>query len=227
MLDDFFTRTCALPGYGPGRWDRIWTTSPLSCTNRAIRARASDAILGAVDSSVRLTQHGQTMAEVSVDTLRQYLHSLRRSPAGKLPPTAQGVQHLMNFLQRQGVIPSPMAPLPPTDADQWLQRLRSVSGARARCGAEHTPELSPLRTALLDRAFWCQPDRLERRGCPGLRRLCPPGGGDETRSWTEKPLRPQSVPSSVFWCSLGISVLAWKPPSPRHVRPYMRRCPCV
>ena len=134
-----------------------------------------------------LTQHGQTMAEVSADTLHQYLHSLRRSPAGKLPPTAHGVQHLLAFLQRQGVIASSTAPRPSTDTEQWVQRYAHMSGARTRCGAQHTPELSPLRTALRDRAFWCQPDRLARRRCPGLRRLVRQGGGDETRGGPESP----------------------------------------
>jgi site-specific recombinase XerD len=80
-----------------------------------------------------LTQHRHPITEVSADTLHQYIHSLRRSPTGKLPPTAQGVRHLMTFLQRQGVILSPTASLPPTDADQWLQRyaqyLEHVLGA--------------------------------------------------------------------------------------------------
>src|SRR6266446_6805252 len=105
--------------------------------------------------------------------------------------------------------------------------LRPVSGARTRCGAEHTPELSPLRTALRDRAFWCQPDRLARRGCPGLRRLCPPGGGDETRSWPESPCGRSPRFPPFFWCSLDISVLAWKPLFVHHVRPSTRHCPCV
>jgi site-specific recombinase XerD len=42
----------------------------------------------------------------------------------------------MTFLQQQGVIPSSTAPLPPTDADQWLQRyaqyLEHVLGAAQR-----------------------------------------------------------------------------------------------
>ena len=134
MLDDFFTRTCVITRLRSGPLGPYLDDFATLLHQQGYQGESIRRYLGGCRQfSQWLTQHGQTMAEVSADTLRQYLHSLRRSPAGKLPPTAQGVQHLMNFLQRQGVIPSPMAPLPPTDAAQWLQRyaqyLEHVLGA--------------------------------------------------------------------------------------------------
>jgi site-specific recombinase XerD len=105
MLDDFFTRTCVITRLRSGPLGPYLDDFATLLHQQGYQGESIRRYLGGCRQfSQWLTQHGQTMAEVSADTLRQYLHSLRRSPAGKLPPTAQSIQHLMTFLQRQGVM---------------------------------------------------------------------------------------------------------------------------
>jgi integrase/recombinase XerD len=134
MLEDFFTRTWVIARFrsgplGPYLDDFATLLQQQGYHRESIRRYLS----GCRHFEQWLTQHSQTLAEASAETLRQYIHSLPRSPAGKLPPTAQGVRYLMTFLQQQGAIPPSTAPLPPTDADHWLQRyahyLEHVLGA--------------------------------------------------------------------------------------------------
>src|SRR5712691_1305312 len=67
------------------------------------------------------------------DAVRQRsVSGLRRDRSGHLPKAAQGLGHLVRFLQRHGVVCPPRAMLPTSPRAQWLAaydaRLTPVAG---------------------------------------------------------------------------------------------------
>ena len=66
--------------------------------------------------------HGQGAPLSAMDdaVLQRYVSGLRRYRSGHLPKAAQGLSHLVRFLQRQGVVSPRQAMLPILPLDQWL-----------------------------------------------------------------------------------------------------------
>ena len=58
-----------------------------------------------------LSQQSYVLDEVDKAVIERYLHSLRRSPSGKLPQAGSGLPHLLRFLQQRDLLSSP-APMP-------------------------------------------------------------------------------------------------------------------
>ena len=87
---------------------------------------ASTTIRGYLDSYDRygrwLVQHHYLISDVSPELTRQYLSTLKRSPASYFPKAGQGLGHLCRWLQDQGVIAEKPMIMPETDATYWLYR---------------------------------------------------------------------------------------------------------
>jgi hypothetical protein len=66
--------------------------------------------------------HGQGAPLSAMDdvALQRYVSRLRRYRSGHLPKAAQGLGHLIRFLQRHGVVSAWQATLPTPPLDQWL-----------------------------------------------------------------------------------------------------------
>jgi site-specific recombinase XerD len=66
--------------------------------------------------------HGQDAPLSTLDdaALQRYVSGLRRDRSGHLPKAAQGLGHLVRFLQRHGVVRPPRAMLPISPREQWL-----------------------------------------------------------------------------------------------------------
>ena len=66
--------------------------------------------------------HGQGYAvcEMDDDLLQRYVSGLTRYRSGHLPKAAQGLGHLIRFLQQQGVVRPRQAVLPTSPLEQWL-----------------------------------------------------------------------------------------------------------
>jgi hypothetical protein len=60
------------------------------------------------------------LCEVDEAVLRRYVSGLERYRSGNLPKAAEGLYHLLRFLQCQGVVHQRHAVPPPTPLEQWL-----------------------------------------------------------------------------------------------------------
>jgi site-specific recombinase XerD len=79
-----------------------------------------------------LHEQGAPVSEMDDAVLRRYVAGLKRDRSGHLPKAAQGLGHLLRFLQRQGVVRPPHAVLPTSPREQWLAvydaHLKQVAG---------------------------------------------------------------------------------------------------
>lgn len=64
--------------------------------------------------------HGAPISEMDDAVLQRYVAGLRRDRSGHLPKAAQGLGHLLRFLQQHGVVRPPQAVLPTSPCEQWL-----------------------------------------------------------------------------------------------------------
>jgi len=67
-----------------------------------------------------LHEQGSTISEMDDAVLQHYVAGLKRDRSGHLPKAAQGLGHLLRFLQRQGVVRPQHAVLPTSPGEQWL-----------------------------------------------------------------------------------------------------------
>src|SRR5919202_234727 len=69
-----------------------------------------------------LSQHGHAVTEVTPTLVHRYVSELPRTPAGKLPPAAEGLSHLLALWQQKHRLPTRREAVPQTDVDYWLLR---------------------------------------------------------------------------------------------------------
>jgi site-specific recombinase XerD len=67
-----------------------------------------------------LQGQGYAISEVDEDLAQRYISGLTRYRSGKLPKAAQGLGHLVTFLQQQGLACPKTSELPSSPPDQWL-----------------------------------------------------------------------------------------------------------
>jgi integrase/recombinase XerD len=67
-----------------------------------------------------LQGQGYTLNELDEAVVERYISGLTRYRSGNLPKAAEGLHHLLRFLQRQGVVGQRHAVIPTTPVDQWL-----------------------------------------------------------------------------------------------------------
>ena len=93
-----------------------------------------------------LYQHGYAVTEVTPTLVHRYVSGLPRSPAGKLPPAAEGLSHLLALWQQQHRLSTRCDAVPQTDADHWLLRyaqyLEQVCGTAASTRQHYLREMS-------------------------------------------------------------------------------------
>ena len=64
--------------------------------------------------------HGYAVSALDAAVFQRYVAGLQRYRSGHLPKAAEGLNHLLRFLQRQGVVHHQHAVAPPTPVEQWL-----------------------------------------------------------------------------------------------------------
>jgi site-specific recombinase XerD len=67
-----------------------------------------------------LHEHGYAVSALDTAVLQRYVAGLQRYRSGHLPKAAEGLNHLVRFLQRHGVVHQQPAGVPPTPVEQWL-----------------------------------------------------------------------------------------------------------
>jgi site-specific recombinase XerD len=67
-----------------------------------------------------LQGQGDGLSELDAALLHRYIAGLTRDRSGHLPKAAQGLTHLLRFLQRQGVVPQRHAMTPLAPLEPWL-----------------------------------------------------------------------------------------------------------
>jgi integrase/recombinase XerD len=67
-----------------------------------------------------LDGQGAPVSAMDDTVLQRYVSGLRRDRAGHLPKAAQGLGHLVRFLQRHGVVRPRDPVFPPSPREQWL-----------------------------------------------------------------------------------------------------------
>jgi site-specific recombinase XerD len=67
-----------------------------------------------------LQGQGYAISEVDEELVQRYISGLTRYRSGKLPKAAQGLGHLVRFLQQQGLACQQQSGLPPSPLDQGL-----------------------------------------------------------------------------------------------------------
>jgi len=136
MIETYFARTSTIDRLRSGPLG-----PDLDALASALRRQgyARDSIrryLRGCDQFARwLYQHGHTVTEVTPTLVQRYVSGLTRSPAGTLPPAAEGLSHLLTLWQQQHRLPDRRDAVPQTEADQWLLRyaqyLEQVCGTAA------------------------------------------------------------------------------------------------
>lgn len=92
-----------------------------------------------------LYQHGHAVTEVTPTLVHRYVSGLPRTPAGKLPPAAEGLGHLLTLWRQQHRLPDRHEAVPQTAADHWL--LRYAQYLEQVCGAAPSTRQHYLRMA--------------------------------------------------------------------------------
>ena len=136
MLEQFFSRPSVLNRLRTGLFG---THLEALADQLQQMGYAPATIRGYLDSYDRygrwLVQHHYSASDVSPELTRQYLSTLKRSPAGYFPKSGQGLGHLCRWLQDQGVIAEKSMIVPETDVAHWLHRydnyLNQVVGTTA------------------------------------------------------------------------------------------------
>jgi hypothetical protein len=64
--------------------------------------------------------HGTPVSAMDDAVLRRYVAGLKRDRSCHLPKAAQGLGHLLGFLQRHGVVRPPHVVLPTSPGEPWL-----------------------------------------------------------------------------------------------------------
>ena len=67
-----------------------------------------------------LQDRGYAISDVEANLVQRYIAGLARYRSGKLPKAAQGIGHLVRFLQQHGLACSLASGLPTSPLDQWL-----------------------------------------------------------------------------------------------------------
>ena len=148
--------------------------------------------------------HGQGYAVCEMDEalLRAYLSGLTRYRSGNLPKAAQGLGHLVRFLQRQasrvhGKTGCPISPL-----DQWLAPMMPILSKWQAC-PQHPPGLSASCPMLHHRLFWRGAPRLAVAHRRKDHDLCQPRSLATTQRWPQATIRRDPLVPAVFGLPRG------------------------
>lgn len=121
MLEHTFARTRGIDRLRRGPLGSYLDDLATSLHHEGYAPRSIQLYLRTAAHYTRWLQgQGYAISEVDEDLVHRYISGLTRYRSGKLPKAAQGLGHLVRFLQQQGLAGPQPSGLPPSPLDQWL-----------------------------------------------------------------------------------------------------------
>jgi len=121
MLEHLFVRTPVIARLRCGPLGPYLDDLATSLHHAGYAPSSIQRYLRAADQFTRwLHGQGYAVSEMDEAVLQRYVSGLTRYRSGHLPKAAQGLGHVVRFLQRQGVLNPPQAVCPPSPCEQWL-----------------------------------------------------------------------------------------------------------
>jgi site-specific recombinase XerD len=121
MLEHIFIRTGVIARLRGGPLGPYLDDLATSFHHQGYASSSIQRYLRAGDQFARWLQgQGHGLSELDAAVLHRYIAGLTRDRSGHLPKAAQGLTHLLRFLQRQGVVPQRHATTSLAPLDQWL-----------------------------------------------------------------------------------------------------------
>lgn len=122
MLEHTFARPCVIARLRGSQLGPYLDTLATALHHDGYAPSSIQRFLRAAEKFAHWGQaHGYSVCEMDEDLLHRYLSGLARYRSGNLPKAAQGLGHLVRFLQQQGVARPRPAALPAGPLDQWLR----------------------------------------------------------------------------------------------------------